>query len=716
MSIKRIFFRYKTLLSIVFLFLISVRVLLLKFPLFKNLDLELAIVYAPFFSILSAFLGLYLLKRNEKVWQILGLIVSIIFLLTFIFLLLELLINKCPLNIGFLFFPLFTITTTLFGLSTALIFNLFEGLKSWLLLLLTYSILFSYSLLVYYFEPQLFLFNPIYVFFPGLVYNEIFEIDLRIIIYTILLSLSSFLIMLNFILKDFGDSRIYQKFGIHLKLIPIFLFVLLYLTSDMFGLSTSQKKLDQYFPYNFHGNGFEVYFENSNLKTIEKAIYHYSVDFHYQQLKKNTKKEPKKIKIYIFKDEESKNKLLGDEVADFTKPWQKQIFVTENSFRETIKHELAHVFLGEASDNIFKIAGNLNLGLIEGGAMALEWEWSENSPDFYAALINRFIGKFKASDFFSNYSFATRQSYLSYIISGSFCKYLIDTYGLEKFFEFYRTAEFELAYQKNIQNEFENFLNKLENFSLSEQDSLTALVLFGGKTIFEKRCPRAIARMSKRAKELIDFKEYTKAEKLIQKIYDLSKDIEAYSTLIRIKFFKKEYNDVVKLYRNSKYYNEFNGLSLVRAKIIYALSLIKIGESDEAIKILESLKSLKLSTLWNSYVNMFVIFVKYPKMIELISEKPTSWLKDISNADINEIWFVWKYLIDCLSSEQLNVVVQNSSENFWILRRCFYRYLRLENFEGAKKVINLIQTYNLVSNEVQKYQFDLMKYILLKLS
>lgn len=716
MSTKTFFIRHKILLSIVLFFLISLRVLLLKIPLFKNLDLELAIVYALLFSILSSFLGLYFLKRNEKIWHIFVVIFSIVFLLTFIFLLFELLMNKCPVNIGILFFPLFTVTAAFFGLSSALIFNLFEGLKSWLLLLCTYSILFAYSLLVYYFEPQLFLFNPIFVFFPGLVHNEIFEIDLRIIIYTTVISFSSLLIIMNFILKEFDQSSFYQKFEIHLKLIPIFLLVLLFLSSDMLGLSTSQKKLDQNFPNYFYGDGFELYFENSNLKTIEKDIYHYSVDFHYQQLKKNTRKAPKKIKIYIFKDEDSKNRLLGDKVADFTKPWQTKIFVTESSFHETIKHELAHVFLGEASDNIFKVAGYLNLGLIEGGAMALEWEWSENSPEFYAALINRFIGKFNASDFFSNYSFATRQSYLSYILSGSFCKYLIDTYGLEKFLELYRTAEFESVYQKNMQDEFENFLNKLGNYSFSEQDSLTAFVLFGGKTIFEKRCPRAIARMGQKAKELIDIKDFTKAEKLMQKVYDQSKDIEAFSTLIRIKFLQKEYKNVVQLYRNSKFYNQFNGLSSVRVKIIYALSLVKIGESDEAAKILESLKSLKLSTSWNSYINLFVIFLMYPQMIELISEKPASWLEDIFYWEINEAWLVWKYLIDYLSLEQLDVVVQNSSENFWTLRRCFYRYLKLDNFEGANKVINLIQTNNLVSNEVEKYQYDLMKYILLELN
>lgn len=712
MSINNFLKRYKIIFILVLILLILVRIILLQIPLFRNLDLEISIVFSFIFSIFGAFTGLILLKKKEKLIHIVALNFIFIVLLYLIFILLEVLINQCPLTTGIFLFPVFTITTTAFGLSLSLFVYSLEGIKSYVILTLIILILIIYSLLEYYFEPQLFLYNPLIIFFPGLVYNEVFELDTRSLIYVLSILLASLFVIFYHLLAEKQENQRLKKFEFSLGLPPLLIYCFVFLFSETIGLNTSQTKLKKIFSFKLPEKNFDLHFERPVQNHFRKEIYRLSVEYYFDTLSKLTGFSPSKVEIFVFQDDKSKKKFLGDEVADFTKPWLKQIFVTEKSFHQTIKHELAHIFLGESSDNIFKVAGNFNLGLIEGGAVALEWEWLENSPLYYSTLIDRFIGNFKVHDFFKNYSFATRQSYLSYLMSGSFCKYLIDKYGIDKFLTFYRTSEFEVAYNKPIENEFHLFLKSLKNQIVKNEDSIKALALFGGKSLFEKNCPRSIARLKLEADKYFSKREFSKAEKIYSTIYNKRKDTETYLNLIRLKFFQKKYDEVINLYQSSEFKNMIAGISSVRSLIFYALSLRMMNEIDEAQKIFNQLKKLNLSSDWNAYINLMLFLIDYPEFINSLSENSFNQFIDLLLKKFPNNPEILKNIIDTLDTSKLDIVIANSYDNFWILRKSFFRYIELGNFVKAKRIVDLINLNNLISNEIEKYQLDLMVYII----
>lgn len=716
MSIKIFLAKYKSQLFVTFFILFLIRILFLQYPLFKNLDLEISIIFALLVSVLSSFSGLYFLKKKERLSHIVVSSLLILVLLYFIFLLIELIFLACPLTQGILFFPIFGLTAFSFGMFLALLVKSIDGIKSFITLFIIIMILLVYSLIEYYYEPQLFLYNPLIIFFPGLVYNEIFEFDLRTIIYVLVLIISFSVVISYHLLLESSLRNFSGRFDLHFKIIPFLSLCLLFLASEKIGLNTSISKLKSYFPIKIEKENFVLYLENPNQNYYKQKIYASTIDFHFKSLKNLTGYIPSRLEIFVFKNDKTKKELLGDEVADFTKPWLNQIFVTENSFGETIKHELAHIFLGEASDNIFKVAGKFNLGLIEGGAMALEWEWLEKSPAYYLALIKKYIGNFNWNDFFKNYSFATKQSSISYLFTGSFCKYLIDKYGFKKFSSFYRTGDFEFSYGKSHFDEFQSFINSLNKFHFSEEDSLKALSLFGGSSFFEKRCPRALARVQKRALKLLMEKDYSKSERLFLQIFEKRKDIDAFSNLLRLKFYQKKYDEVVKLYESSEFRDKIMGIGSIRLKINYALSLIKENRFDEASKIFKQLKNLNLSSSWNSYIEMISILLDFPNYIETIGDNPIEWFNELLKLDFPQKWIVWKNFIENVSSNELEVIVQNSSNDFWILRKCFYRYLELGNFVMSQKIIDLIKSNKLVINEVERYQFDLMNFIIKNLN
>ncbi|MCX8056517.1 MAG: hypothetical protein N3F03_02770 [Ignavibacteria bacterium] len=657
-----------------------------------------------------------MIKKEAKVLLVLLTIFLFVLILFISFIVIELFIFDCPITNGILFFPNFVFTSSVFGFAMALILSSVEGKRSYLILSLIIFILILYSLIGYYYEPSLYLFNPLVIFFPGLVYNEIFEFDLRTFIYIAGLIISSIMIIINYALSELSAKNPLQKFKLHFQIFPLIILCGLFIFSDKIGLSTSQNKLNNVFGTSIKEKKFEVYFEKPIQNKIELEIYRWTTKFHFKNLEEKTGISPEKIKIFVFENDKSKRELLGDEAADFTKPWLKQIFVTKNSFDQTIKHELAHVFLGEKSENIFHVAGGLNLGLIEGGAVALEWEWLEQSPKYFSSLITNFVGNFSFNDFFKNYSFATRLSYVSYLMAGSFCKYLIDKYGMEKFLDFYSSGDFEKVFNKNAEDEFQFFLSDLKIFQLNSKDSLKAKILFGSQPFVLKKCARAISRINKKAFQLFEQKRYKEAELLFQRIYELRRDNEAFYNLLRVKFSQKKFNQVLSLYQNSEINKKLVGLASLRSAVLYALSLGRLGRIEEAKQIIEELIELKISSSWNSYLELISVLLNDSENIDFIAENPFTWQTKILKSPTPEKLILWKYFLDLISEEQLDEVVKNFPNEFWLLNKSFYRYLELGNFVKAKNIINIIKENNLANDEVKLYNLDLMIYLLENIS
>lgn len=709
MNIKKIFLAH-LFEFLLLLLLIGLRLIFLRIPLLKNLDLEISIVYALIFSFVSGGGTIYFERKNKNLLRFISGLIIIQLLVFVIFIFIELLVCDCPLTNGIFFFPLFSITVTVFWSSVSiLVINLFDKFIL-LILLLVYFFFLAYSLFEYYFEPQLFLYNPLIIFFPGLVYNDFFELNSSILIYCISLLIGSLSILFLYLLKT--KIRLNQNSQNQLKIIPIIVYSLLFAISNQIGLSTDQLKLKSHFSTQINDGRIKIYFESNNISKITQLIFLEKTKFHFNQLSQQLKYDIPDVEIFIFNSDESKKRMLGDEKADFTKPWLNQIYVTTNSFDQTIKHELAHIFLGKCTNNLFKIAADFNLTLIEGGAMALEWEWLENEPLYYAALINKFLFPVNPEKLFNTYSFITNLSSISYIYSGSFIKHLIDKYGIEKFLVFYRTNDFYLSYQNDLQNEIRVFQNKLEVIPLSFEDSLKALVLFGGKSMFYNNCPRSFARLSKEGQNLFIQKNFNEAEQIFLKLYNKTNNIKYLANLVRCKIYNKKFADVIKLIENSQWNNEIHTINSIYLKIFYALSLAKIGEHQKASSEIDLLKKLKISSDWSNYFDLIEFISLRPEYILKMTDLSYNQLLKILLKNFPEENIVLKNSIHLLEPEQLEIVIKNNSDDFWALELCFFRYIELANFVKAQDLIHLIKTNLSDLNQVHNYHLNMMDHVL----
>lgn len=709
MNIKKLFLSH-LFEFLLLLLLIGLRLIFLQIPLLKNLDLEVSIFYALLFSIISGIGTLYFERKNKDLLKFFSRLIIIQLGLFVVFIFIELLICDCPLTNGIFFFPLFSITATVFwGSVSILVINLFDKFRL-LILLLVYFFFFAYSLFEYYFEPQLFLYNPLIIFFPGLVYNDFFELNFSILIYSASLLIGSLSILSLNLLKT--KIRLNQNSQNQLKIIPILVYSFLFVNSDQIGLSTDQLKLKSHFSTQINDGGIKIYFESNDISKLNQLIYLEKTKFHFNQLSQQLKYDIPYVEIYIFNSDESKKRMLGDEKADFSKPWLNQIFVTENSFDQTIKHELAHIFLGKSTNNLFKVAADFNLTLIEGGAMALEWEWLENEPIYYAALINKFLSPVNPEKLFNTYSFITNLSSISYIYAGSFIKHLIDKYGIEKFLVFYRTNDFYRSCQKDLQTEIRVFQNKLESIPLTYEDSLKALVLFGGKSMFYNNCPRSFARLLKEGQNLFNQRNFNEAEQIFLKLYNKTNDIKYFANLVRCKFYNKKFSEVIKLIENSQWSYQTHTINSIYLNIFYALSLAEIREQQKANSKIDFLKKLKISSNWSNYFDLIEFISLRPEYILKMTDLSYNQLLKILLKNFPEENIVLKNSIHLLESEQLDIVIKNNSDDFWILEPCFFRYIELANFVKAQEIIHLIKTNLSNLNQVHNYHLNMMDYVL----
>lgn len=499
----------------------------------------------------------------------------------------------------------------------------------------------------------------------------------------------------------------------YLVLGSIFIVVILFVFHDQLGFSTSTSKLVKAFPIRIQSNNYIIYFENEKIQGTQKLIIQGETEFHINFLKSLFNFVPQQIEIFVFKSEQSKKKYVGDETADFTKPWLKQIFVTEETYQQTLKHELSHVFLGEKTTSIFSVPVNFNLALIEGGAMAFEWDWLENTPHYYSALIDRYVSPISIQEIFSNYNFLRKQSQVSYLISGSFCRYLIDSFGMEKFLRFYNSGNFEKIYGINLAFIEEKYLNFIRRFDLSFDDSLKAKILFSGRSMFERECVRSLARLERKAIQELRNRNFQFAEKLLYKIYDKSGSEKALLNLIASKFYQSKFGEVIALFEIFNSEGSY-GLRVIQAKIYYAYSLMMIGEKERAISLFEELAKIKISSDWEAYIRFKIFIGQSPDLISKLINLPLSdFYYDIFKAYHNEP-AVLNYLIDYINEQQLDILIK-TSKDFWTLKRCFYRSIDLGNFEKVKIIIDKILQIDKL-NEVEKYELDLMNYLFERLN
>ncbi len=526
------------------LLLLAFNLFLLSLPLTNSLGYEFSAANGIVLFFLGGALLLSFLKtrntlvislffKERKYLFISSLVIP--FLVGFIF---SLIISKCPILPGILFYLLIPLPSFFFGISTAYI-SYFLSKKYAPIIFILFSLLIVLSAVSeIYFYPQVYFYNILIGYFPGTIYDEDVAPGIMLAFYR-LLNFVFFTAITYYSLKLINRKpliKISYAGGI-LVILIIFSFL-----KPLLNLATDLDRLNKSLPKTVVSNSFDIHFNEKHTSDeleYSALIHEYYLDQLNIYLENNNRE---KIDSYIFENREQKRTLFGSGNADVAKPWLRQIYLNETNYESTVKHELAHIILSKYGTPPFKIAAGLNPALTEGVAMALENNYNGYPLHYMAKLAE--ISDYKAdlTKIFSGLKFFSITSSTSYIKSGSFIKFLIENYGIKKAKKLYNTGSFEEVYGKKLSTLSQEYNEFLKNYQIDFNRN-TAQLYFGTSTIFKKYCPRTAAVEMKKGNDLFEEKRWEEALEVFKKIYAYSKSPQSLNGMINCLLKEKRYSE-----------------------------------------------------------------------------------------------------------------------------------------------------------------------------
>jgi tetratricopeptide (TPR) repeat protein len=249
---------------------------------------------------------------------------------------------------------------------------------------------------------------------------------------------------------------------------------------------------------------------------------------------------PGPINSYIYPDDDTKHRFIGTATTNIAKPWRQEIHLGKDSWEATLRHELTHVVAGSFGMPV--IRANYNTGIVEGLAMAVDPVFGNRTLHEYAAAVLRFGIIEDPAPLVSPIGFMTHSSSLSYVLMGSFCRFLIDRYGMPRFKQLYSGRSTSVVYGESYDALLDEWQSYLQRIDVPEEWRPHVDYYFRRPSIFAKECVRTIAKLNDQGWRNFEAKDYSGAMSAFTFSLDESKNTEAVSGILYSAFAAAKYD------------------------------------------------------------------------------------------------------------------------------------------------------------------------------
>lgn len=605
--------------------LLLFNILLLNYPLTNTLGFEYSLLNGIVISFLSGLLFLQSLRSSSKINLPLADVYKPVLRADIYFILLPVIlsfltlpfINNCSLPQGILFYICLTLPSVIIGTGIASLSYLISNRNSKTFFVFLFIIILLLPVLELYFYPNIYFYNSILSYYPGTIYDEAIPLDLKLITYKFLnvIFYGGIFFIVNSFLKKGYNIKVSKR--VILVLISVFTAVSFIFIKPLLGYSTSIGEMKNELRGVLRTQHFIIYYDKSiSRNEIENLGLHH--EFYYTEVSSYLKARPdEKITSFIFANPEQKKRLLGSEAADVAKPWLRYIYINYDNYENTLKHEIAHCISADFGVTPFKVANLINPAMIEGIATAADDNFNENTIHYMAGLAYNHGYRFPIAELFKGLNFFGGLSTISYIYSGSFVKYLIDTYGINRFKSVYQSGNFELVYRKNLSQLEAEYLAFIRDFGKNNYHQ--ALYNFGRKPIFKRVCPRFMAEQTEKAWKLYNNSLFDESAESFSKLLKYSDSYNALSgylnSLLKLKQYSKALYVLrknISRYENTSYYYtlefltaELQGLSRQTGKAELMYKLLNVQFPSRQYEYLSGFRSeiIKDTSLFFSYLS-----------------------------------------------------------------------------------------------------------------
>jgi tetratricopeptide (TPR) repeat protein len=519
-------------------------------------------------------------------------------------------VKNCSFSTGLAFFLLLPVITIFFGVALGL------GSVVWVRRpVLMYTIFFAFILLrpIYLTltSPQLFAYNVLFGYFPGFTYDEVLRITKTLLLFRALTIVSAFTILMITLIAAERTSlsepfwvrmqALRYLFRRHSDSVAAILGLLTVLSAYLFrnaiGFESSASFIQRELGSRFTTLHFNIYYSSDKVSDDRIKWIAAEHEFRYLQVSRMLQVNLlDKIDSYIYPAPELKRRLIGTSTTDIAKPWRREIHLNLDSFEGTLRHELVHVLAGAFGMPILRISPTP--GLIEGLAVACDWDAGDRTPHQFSAALFRFGLVSDVHGIFSFAGFASKPSSVSYLLSGSFCRYLIDEYGLRKFMAVYPWAQFQKTYKKPLGELLEEWKEYLQSVTVPPTDLTRSKLLFARPSIMSKVCARTVADLNEAAAKLYSKKEYREAARMYRSTYAMTRGREAALGLFAAEFRNEEYDSVVVQLQNVLA-DSTQAPAFVLSKLLLGDCYWILGRPEAAKQTYEELRKLDVHEAYN---------------------------------------------------------------------------------------------------------------------
>jgi uncharacterized membrane protein len=484
-----------------FLTAISALVILLASPLFAVLGFEYSTIMALVLSLVCGLRGCYKLPPGASSIKsvvinscVLALVPLVASLISLVFL------PNCSLWDGFVFYLEIAYPSAilggLFGLACSWLVK--KRSKAVFLFIIFWVISLFLSFLPGYYNPQLYTYGWQYGFFPGIVWDESLELTNSYLIFRIENILWMILALLT--AYQFHTKRRPKMWLV----IPAIITITLFLFNDEFHITTSHNAVEKSLKNIVRPvSNCTVYYApgsltNDEIDKINRDIRWYLHDIE-MRFFLHPLSEP--ISVYIYPSSDAMFDLIGTRTASISKPWLGELHIAKENL-ESLKHELTHVLLRQKG--VFPFYVSWSTGLTEGAAMSVEPEYDGiYTLDEHAARILQMHYATGVKQVMSFSGFAANASQKSYVLAGSFSRYLLSAYGSLPFNHVYASLDWQKEYGKPIDSleaEWKRWLAPMMT-QMDAEDSELFRYYYDRTSIIYNPCLRRIGKLQREGSE-----------------------------------------------------------------------------------------------------------------------------------------------------------------------------------------------------------------------
>jgi len=414
-------------------------------------------------------------------------------------------IKNCNFSEGFIFFFLLSVISCVYATAAGTLFG-FWIKRRWLAYLayLGFLVLTCVPVVInLIFHPPVFAYHATFGYFPGPIYDFVIPITSTLLIAraeTLLWALLflGLTVSLCEISRDtdlMPQLRWRKLFSSLTKRVWLYLLVVCLLGFQFYtgalGIRPTRSDIAQKLGGFRETEHFEIFYARELETEIENIVE--DCEFQYAQLVTYLMPDgdelSRKVRAYIYASPGQKKQLIGAGNTSVEDPFGYGFHIHAQGFpHPVLKHELAHVLTVPWSP----LKVSLKIGLHEGIAVAADWSEGKLTAHQWAKAM-REMEIAPPLSAIMGIGFWGHAGSRSYLLAGSFVRFLVDTYGIEKFKGVFPTGNFVKHYGKDLQSLEMEWIDFLAGVPLRDADINYTAYRLKQRSAFEQVCTHEMA-------------------------------------------------------------------------------------------------------------------------------------------------------------------------------------------------------------------------------